>query len=100
MKSLSLNGWAELNADFASDFSEISKLLNAPKNLILTLKIFGLDEDTKQTKKLLIKSLVVEEHIKLEVKSKILRYHLKAVIVHHGYSDASGHYFAITREED
>lgn len=81
------------------DCKQVAKLGKAPKNLVLTLKIFSFDLKTMQSKKILIKNLHINEILSVEIgaDSGIL-YHLKAVIVHYGYSKNVGHYIAVTRE--
>jgi ubiquitin carboxyl-terminal hydrolase 35/38 len=83
-----------------------TEILEAPRNLILTLKHFQYDSRYHKRSKLLYK-VFHDEIISVNVKASLttnstrnVEYKLYAAVIHSGTSLDSGHYFTIARESD
>lgn len=80
------------------------QILQAPNYLILTLKHFYYDQESRLRAKLRHKVLY-NETIQLPISTNQLEpyqletYHLYAVVIHSGYSMDYGHYFTYARDE-
>ncbi|XP_076385585.1 ubiquitin carboxyl-terminal hydrolase 35 [Megachile rotundata] len=83
------------------DAQRIIKILHAPTYLILILKHFRYDFDTRPRTKLRHK-VMYNEHIQLPVSTPSYTstetYQLYAAVVHSGYSMDYGHYFTYARD--
>ncbi|XP_029035375.2 ubiquitin carboxyl-terminal hydrolase 35 [Osmia bicornis bicornis] len=83
------------------DAQRIIKILHAPTYLILILKHFRYDFDTRPRTKLRHK-VMYNEHIQLPVSTPLCTttetYQLYAAVVHSGYSMDYGHYFTYARD--
>jgi ubiquitin carboxyl-terminal hydrolase 35/38 len=108
MEQLTLDGDNQYRCDnckILCDGSRCTELLEAPKNLILTLKHFRYDPKFHTRSKLLIKHMKHDDNIKVKVKSssgdcRLIDYQLYAAVVHSGMSLDSGHYYTFAHEKD
>lgn len=71
--------------------------MNAPRVLMLTLKIFGFENETLQSLKFLIENIKINKFVEVKVGSDAVLYQLKASVVHFGVGRGNGHYFAVTK---
>ncbi|XP_019870957.2 ubiquitin carboxyl-terminal hydrolase 35 isoform X2 [Aethina tumida] len=78
-----------------TDGERVTKILEHPQRLILTLKHFKYDPVSQQRTKLLQK-VELDEFIQLET----VQYKLYAAVIHFGSSVDSGHYYTFARDSD
>jgi ubiquitin carboxyl-terminal hydrolase 35/38 len=108
MEQLTLDGDNQYRCDnckILCDGSRCTELLEAPKNLILTLKHFRYDPKFHTRSKLLIKHMNHDEKIKVKVKLSTgnlrpVDYQLYAAVVHSGMSLDSGHYYTFGHDKN
>jgi ubiquitin C-terminal hydrolase len=84
-----------------------SKLIQAPKNLILTIKHFHYDSRYNTRSKLHMNKMIYDEEITVKVcsshdpnSSRSVKYSLYATVVHYGETLDSGHYYTLASEKD
>jgi ubiquitin carboxyl-terminal hydrolase 35/38 len=108
MEQLTLDGDNQYRCDNCKtlcDGSRCTELIEAPKNLILTLKHFRYDPKFHTRSKLLIKHMFHDEKISVQVRLnpeswKKVNYKLYAAIVHSGMSLDSGHYYTFANDKE
>lgn len=108
MEHLTLDGDNQYRCDnckILRDGSRCTEILEAPNNLILTLKHFRYDPKFHTRSKLLIKHMYHNETIKVNVKTssqswREVEYKLFAAVVHSGMSLDSGHYYTFANDKD